>query len=442
MNLKSILKTLSKDENYLLIPLFIIYAAPIFFSAQIPNGDGLRYWGYAQNITNGFYAYDISNEYFLWNGPGWPAFLSIFVYLNIPAFIPAVINCIFIFLSSKILFRLGIFLGLKKYVILFSIYFIFLSIPETVRLATQLYTEPICIFILLTLFKNLIFRSHSKKYLIINSFLIAFLILTKVVFFYIILVFLILILIYNLFIKSDIFKFIAFSILSSFILISPYLFYTHKLTGEYLYFANSGGDIMYWSSNPNISELGQWKEGGESILNLLKTDKYSFLDNELLYSVDSILVSKRELNHSYLSEIVKNKSGLEIDLIKKKLALQNIFNDPLIFTHNIIMNSSRLFLGFPYYLYFKPPYFPLFNTILVLKNAFFLFLFFISILIHYKSFNKNKMTENLLFIFLISYLSITVLLANQSQRFLLPILPFIVIYISYIFKIKTTIKIK
>ena len=114
MNLKSILKTLSKDENYLLIPLFIIYAAPIFFSAQIPNGDGLRYWGYAQNITNGFYAYDISNEYFLWNGPGWPAFLSIFVYLNIPAFIPAVINCIFIFLSSKILFRLGIFSRVEK----------------------------------------------------------------------------------------------------------------------------------------------------------------------------------------------------------------------------------------------------------------------------------------------------------------------------------------
>ena len=55
----------------------------------------------------------------------------------------------------------------------------------------------------------------------------------------------------------------------AFLFISPYLFYTYNLTGEYLYFASSGGNLMYWSSNPNISELGQWKEGGQNILDLL-----------------------------------------------------------------------------------------------------------------------------------------------------------------------------
>ena len=440
--LNLIVQFFTKKENYFFLPLFIIYISPLFFNAQIPNGDGLRYWGFAENITNGFYAYDISNKNFLWNGPGWPLVLSIFLFFKLNVIVPALINCSFIFFSSRILFKLGKYLKLNSFLIIFIIYFIFLNQFDQISLATSLHTEPISILILLMLFKNFIFKPHSKKYLLINSSLTAFLILTKVIFFYIFLLLLILVTVYRFFLKSDIPKFLSSTIIISFLFISPYLFYTYKLTGEYLYFANSGGDIMYWSSNPNISELGQWKEGGENILDLLKTEKYSFLDKDLLHTTDSVLVSRRELNHINLEELTKGKSGLEIDLIKKRLAFENIINNPLIFTHNIIMNTSRLFLGYPYYLYFKPPYFPVYNIYNILKNSFLVFFFLASILIHFKTFRIKNVTENVLFLFLFSYLSITVLLANQSQRFLLPILPFIIIYIVFIINRKVSFSIK
>ena len=417
---------------------------------ESPGGDGIKYWAYANNLYNGYYAEDISNPMFLWSGPGWPLFLSLFKFSGVPIAIGFIINALFVYFSSLVLFQILLRFSSHWILSLLACYFMFLSIPDGIVYSFKLYTEPVTVLAILLLTRNLIFKKNTLKYVVINGILVAYIILTKVFFFYTILPILALSLFLFFLTKKNFHLYLFRITVLSLVLISPYLVYTYSLTGQHLYFANSGGDLLYYTSSPYPSELGQWREGERELTHkggnnaIYKTirNKYNFYDSELLMQIDSILLEKRIENHKKLVDLFEGKNGLEMDLIYKELALENIKNHPDIFAHNVFFNLSRLLTGQPFYLYFKPPYTPIFKTLLIIKSCFFLILILASLMIHVINFKLKDIGVNYALLFILLYLGGISLLANQSQRFLIPIMPVLIIYIFYILKKHVNIEFK
>src|SRR5437764_1074257 len=102
-------RLLKLNPFLLFLPFLFLY---ILFVLKFNTGklifDELTYFQFAKNLTHGFYsppAPDIS----LWNGPGYPMFLTPFVYLNSPLIIIKLFNAFFLYGSIVFLF-----LSLKK----------------------------------------------------------------------------------------------------------------------------------------------------------------------------------------------------------------------------------------------------------------------------------------------------------------------------------------
>ena len=110
------------------------------------------------------------------------------------------------------------------------------------------------------------------------------------------------------------------------------------------------------------------------------------------------------------------------------------------FLKNWILNTSRLFIGYPYSLYFKPPNTPIRMVFNIILSSFLTISFIFSIIILTLKFSSVDDSIKFLFLFTIIYLLGTSLMATQSQRFLIPITPAILFMIAY--TMNKTIKIK
>lgn len=418
-----------KKISIVFLPILLIYLFVFLIKNDVPAGDGIRYAKFAENIVNGFFAEKDFSRGFLWNGPGYPAILSIFLIFGIPLKFASILNAILIYFSSIILFRILESFNNRFYFNLILAYLPFIFIPELIIYSNNIYTEPLVIFLLTLCFFILFKKKNSIYSLITLTLLSAFLIYIKLFLFYVFLALSLALL----FFKPDK-KFIIKYTLITFTLFSPYLIYTYSLTDKLFYLSDSSSNVLYWTTNPNYVELGQWAEGNSENFRSTIINKYSNLDTNLILKVDSILFDSRLNNHKSVLDSIKTLNGLESDLYLKKISYQNIKENPISFIRNVFFNFTRLFVGTPFYLYFKPPYTPILNIINIIKNSFLLLCFFLSILVYAFSFNKinNKKIDTVL-IFTLIYIFGIILVSNQSQRHLLPILPAIIILIGYIF---------
>lgn len=422
-----------KKISIIFLPILLIYLFVFLIKNDVPAGDGIRYANFAENLVNGFYAEKDFSRGFLWNGPGYPAVLSIFLIFGIPLKFASILNGLLLYFSSIILFRILQSFNNRFYFNLILAYFPFTFFPELIIYSNNIYTEPLVIF-LLTLCFFILFKNKNSIYSIITlTLLSAFLIYIKLFLFYVLLVFSLALLLF----KPDK-KFILKYTLITLGLFSPYLIYTYSITDKLFYLSDSSSNVLYWTTNPNYIELGQWAEGNSENFRSTIKNKYSNLDSNLILKVDSILFESRYKNHKSVLDTIKTLNGLESDLYLKKISYRNIKENPTSFLRNIFFNFTRLFVGTPYYLYFKPPYTPILNVINIIKNSFLLSCFIISILVYIFNFKKiNNRKIDTVLIFIIIYIIGIILVSNQSQRHLLPILPAITIIIGYIFsKIK------
>jgi hypothetical protein len=97
------------------------------------------------------------------------------------------------------------------------------------------------------------------------------------------------------------------------------------------------------------------------------------------------------------------------------------------------MNLGRITLGYPHALFAKPPFSPFMSLLNIVKSSFGVILFLISLLLfvlYPKKFNSKEVSIILLGLIYIGGVSF---MAAQSQRFLIPFLPFLFFWITLVF---------
>jgi 4-amino-4-deoxy-L-arabinose transferase-like glycosyltransferase len=301
------------------------------------EGDEGRYYSYAGNLLHGFYS--PKGEVYLWNGPGYPILLMPFVALKIPLICIKFLNALFHYLSVVLLYKTLIRYTTPVKALIFSLFWAcyYIAFKEMGRI----YTESFTIF-LITAFQYYLVLTYqdagrSRRHLWIAGFLLGYIILTKVIFGYVVIAALIIIALVTLFsgqFRSHSRK--ALVILAVALLANlPYLFYTYHLTGKLLYWANSGGSSLYWASSPFEGEFGDWNDDNFT----------AYCDIDPLLPCNAAFFVK---NHAADFRIFNQYKGVERDEAFKKKAIENIRLHPVKYLKNCVANVGRMFFDVPY----------------------------------------------------------------------------------------------
>ena len=403
---------LKKYKSYLkFVPLLFIYIVIIILKEKNELiGDEGRYWEYSIKLINGHYA-DLSyNEYsYLWNGPGYPIILIPFVLAGVSLFTVKIFNAFLVFVSIIFFFKTLLILNISKNKANITSMALGLYLPFLFQALPKILTEAISFFWLITHFLFLVkyIVDLKKISFFLSAFSLAFLILTKVIFAYVLYVIFIVYVIHYFIYKNKKSKIILLLYSASFLFTTPYLVYTYNLTGKPFYYANSGGKSLYWMSTPYENEHGDWM--------LFETLE----QNTNVYK-----------NHKYFLSSIKNLSPIEKDNILKKKAVSNIISNKKKYLENWIDNINRTLFGFPFknqevlssYTF----------TFRIFSNAIIFTLFLFSFLISVINIKKIKFEIIFILFFTVIYLG-GISIVSSYPRFLYPVIPLIFIFIIYSF---------
>ena len=432
----NVLKMINSKEYspwFRCLPILIVFLINIFLLAEnFPVSDGIRYWDTASDILDGFQKKSILESYLLLNGPFYPLILAFLKGIGFSVKASIYLNAFFLYVGFTFFYKtLYQYISFKKS--LLATYILVFIDPFLFYWTAKLYSEPLTILLVCVLifYLNSFFKSNSKKYLLLSAFIFCLMALTRVIFAYVALSIVILGLAGWFIFKSSLFnKLLKFSSLSLFFCI-PYLIFTYSVTKKVFYFSGNGGLLLYWTSSPYPSDMGEWHTLPINHDHFAaRYSKFSGLDSLYLRKVNDVIINQINSNHKDFAESLKDKDILEYDQALKDKAILNIISYPISFIKNWILNTGRLLVGIPHAIYNKPPFSPHFNLINTIKSSFLLFLLIVSLFLSLRNnwIERQLLTSTILI--LIIYLGGQSLLAVQSQRFLLPVYPLIIFIIS------------
>lgn len=401
-------------------PLLILYVLIVICSGDPLKGDGLRYYHYAENILDG--AYTNTEDPNLRNGPGLPILIALFIGLNIPAHIMVFVNVLFCLGAVYFMFLLIRDLTSTRTAIwatyLFGLY------PASLRWMAGIRTESLALFLLVCAiyYVYLLWRNRSFRwsYYIKASLALAWLILTKVLFFHVMLLIGLLYFIGTFLNTNQRYQYTRLSLImfGALIMVIPYLVYTHSLTGKWMYMGSQGGEILYWRSTPYEGEYGNW------------FNRNIFRNGLSDPAAKVITIDGKQLlaNHGRLYKELEAYSYVQVDSILKKRSIENIKAYPTKYLLNTFSNVTRLIFHYPFsyrvhdlgmFGYFIP-------------NMFIVFIFLFSLYPLIK--NIRSIPTFIIFCLLLglAYLSGIILLGGRGRHFLMAI-PSLTVYLSYIF---------
>ncbi len=431
------------NQSYYLLPILVSYLAIVLlFGADVPLGDGIRYWAYAGNLLNGTYA--TPEVGMLHMGPGYPIILAVFRFLNSPILFPLLLNSILLYLGIYYYYKTAILYIAPKIVIV-SAYLLAFWDPFLLYWMQKLYSESLVVFLISFFSYHFIqyYKTNERKSLIFSGLAIGYLALTKVIFGYVIAV---VILLSALFYFITNYKALASQSLKifgiGFLICLPYLGYTYSLTGKFFYWGNSGGELLYWTASPHKADLGEWHTGEKDMNDFFaqRYSQYSGLDKEYVYNINEIITKRIYNDHKTLKFKINKLGYIESDSLYREIAVYNIKNHPVNFIKNWIMNIGRITIGYPHALYAKPPFSPFMSLLNIIKSSFLLVFFIVAVCLSFLI--RKTLDKEVIFVLITSliYFGGVSFLAAQSQRFLIPILP--VLFFFIIYSINKTIKLK
>lgn len=369
--------------------------------------DETRYWSSATNMLHGQF-HNTNGDDFLWSGPGYPALLAPMVALDVPYWVPKVVNAGIYYVAMVLFFHLVCLYLPKRTAWVTSLCMLFYYVPWRDSFG-DIMTEAlaICLSVATTYFfcKRLKEGKLSWRNMLKPSILLAWLMLTKVIFGYVVLVCIIGFGFAALLQRTNT-KLLAglrFSVLAM-VFCLPYLVYTFTVSGKIFYWGNAGGMQLYWMSSPYPDDLGDW--------HLKDLSEHPSLKQ----------------NHAAFFASIDTLGPVEKDEAFKRKAIENIQANPSKFVKNWAMNCMRILFSYP--LSFLKPSLGVFRY--VFPHS---FLIVFAILIAYPSFKYHRRipTEiwSLLFLMATYYLGSSLLAAYA--RFFYPIVPVLVLWIAICF---------
>jgi hypothetical protein len=330
-------KKLSRNPFVIFLP-FLFYYGYVIVHNKWPTlyGDEGRYVEFAKHLLNGYYS-PPAPYINLWNGPGYPILLAPFVALNIPALYITLMNAVYFYLAILFLYKALNLLANRKIALILCL---MLSIyPSALAVLPILYTEAFT-YLLVSAFiysVSLFYVKGKTKYSVIAGLTLGYLILTKVIFGYVVVLCLGACLMALLFRKNKGNYLKSVKILAiAFAVSMPYLCYTYSLTGKLFYWGNSGGMSLYWMSTPYEHEYGDWKNP-----NLLNKQY------PMLFKSKEVVKLLHDNHAKDILSVLKEKP-IEQDALYKQIAIENIKKHPMKFLQNYCNNFSRMLFNFPY----------------------------------------------------------------------------------------------
>ncbi len=410
------ISSFTKRSFWKLTPLLLLYLAIIllftYFLREKFNinwgsyfGDERRYLAYADNLMKGYFASEETN--YLWSGPGYPLFLTVFRGLKIPLLIAKLSNAFLLF--GGICF---VFFTLKACMCeknaMKGAYCLGLYPPFWVELSPLL-TESLTIFLVgggiyfLTRFLR-----HKKWHSLLGAALFwAYLALTKIIFGYVIVAVLIVSSILGIYNRAG--RRVAYIFGIAILLCTPYLFYTYSLTGKIFYWGNAGGQALYWMTSPYPEEYGDWR----STHNALRREEYA-------------------RHHKFITSL-QDLDFVERDERYKQRAFQNIKEKPLKYIYNWTLNCSRLWFNYPFSYKQQTPY----TLFYMIPNAFILVT---TLYCLYPLWKRRTIVRSeiwfLLFIAIV-YLGLSSIV-GAGARYLMPVVPIFLVLIFSAFSLRSS----
>ncbi len=332
------IKKLTRNPYLIFLPFLLFYGYFIVINKwPVLFGDEIRYVDFARNLLHGFYSPPMPHIN-LWNGPGYPLLLAPFLALHIPALYITLLNAVFQYLAIVFLYQSLRLLANRKIALVFSLLLAFY--PNVLSVMPILYTEAFTGFLVSTFVYCIALHQTKKKnkYAVLAGLVLGYLVLTKIIFGYVLVVCLMAYLVLLLFKKNRPARLGYAKILAiAFAVTIPYLVYTWQLTGKAFYWGNSGGMSLYWMSTPFEGEYGDWK------VPELTNNQYPA---QYIPSAAAVAVLKKY--HSREMKFILEHNELQRDELFKQKALMNIKRHPLKFIDNYIDNFSRMLFNFPY----------------------------------------------------------------------------------------------
>ena len=330
---KDNLAALSLFSLFLALYLFLFYFKII--RGQVDTdciSDECRYIQYAKNILNGFYS-PPPPDVDLVSGPGFPLFLAPFQLLGIQRKGIIIINIILSSTTVCILFLLSrFFINYRLSILLSSAWgFYYIHYNSIFSAETEVFAS--LLFVSSFYFYTLYTIKNNKIFLILSGFSFGWLVLTKVIFSYVLLFILIFSILLSI-LRKEFLSFLIFSLLA-FSFTFPYQLYTFKLTNIPFYFSTQGGEQLYWMSTPYEGEFGEWQNDNfDANCNFITQEVPC---NKTLY----------ERNHGFFFKKLANLNQVDRDILMKKQAFKNIKKKPFKYIKNISSNISRMFFNIP-----------------------------------------------------------------------------------------------
>lgn len=403
------------DKNKIaFLGLFFVYIVIVFsFSESDLIGDESRHLQYAQNLTEGFYTNSDNPEFR--NGPGYPLVIAPLKFLNTPYLVYKLFNACLLILGVLLFYRsISTFLN-SNLSLLFSI--IFGLYPPFLKWMVHIYSESLTVFLACGFLFYLIRPNNvSKKKIpnwVIPGFLLGMLVLTKVLFGYVLIVLLILYALLYLIRKSNKARNAIYVLGVALITCVPYLAYTYSLTGKAFLWGTGGGEILYWRSTPHEGEYGDWVSSAK----VFGKAKHRYTQTKTLNE-----------NHGKFIENLEGHSYLEKDNMFKKKAIENIKTYPLKYLENSVASACRLLFNFPNSYTTQR----MSTNFYIVPNMF--LIVFLAIAVYLGLTNAKAINAEVWFVtFIASVYMGGLVLLNGIVRHLIPVVPFLLYFILVIF---------
>ncbi len=344
------------------------------------------------------------------NGPGYPLFLAPFIALGLPPIAAKLANGFLVMLAVVFLYKTLLFFVTDKVATIYSYFFgLYWPIFKWMhyRITDFLSVFLICAVLYLVV-KQLRGKRGSAWMIGLTTFLIGYLILTKLFFSYIILICLIL--------ATVLFIIYRLRSLRTLILVLslgwsigsvPYLSYTYKLTNKSFYWGTNGGEQLYWMTSHLKHEYGNW------------------------ITPDYVLENKVPgLDSSHYDFFVKahTKPPIERNEIFTQKAKQNLKENPMGYLYNFTASSLRLVFAFPYThrLHSLSPYPRIFTNLLLLVPLLF------SLMPTWRHRSHFPIEIKCIGLFIPIYWGMTSAITGTLRHFY-PVIPFIIIWLAFIY---------
>ena len=395
-------------------PLLIFYFIFYFtFSTNELIGDETRHLSYTTNLSNGYFAE--ANNPSLRVGPLYPLAILTPYILGASNDIIRLLNALFLLIAVIFLYK-ALLYYLKPGVSV-ALAYIFGLYPAILKYMTVIYAEALALMLVcgfLYYFIKIIKEdSKCKLNMALASSFLGFLVLTKVIFGYVVLAALFFFLLLFIFKRSKQNRNAIYVLIISFMFAIPYLTYTYSITEKPFLWGTQGGEVLYWRTTPFENEFGNWISIAD-VLESKTSEKYA---GSNLYK-----------NHGAFIESIEPLSFIERDARFKEKAIENIKQYPIKNLQNTGSSLFRLFFNYPYtytpqklssYLYIIP------NMFLI---VFLVFGFYLGIK------NRKIASFEIRFLALIAFIFIGGLtLLDGRVRHLIPIIPVLIFTIALVF---------